>query len=285
MTVQGTLPTGSTRVAAVIGTPIRHSLSPTLLNAAFTATGTDWVYCAFEVDAPEVAAAVAATRTLGLAGLSVTMPLKSVILDHLDALDDAAERLEAVNCVVERDGRLVGYSTDGPGLLDTLRIDEAYDPAHKRCVVLGAGGAARAAILALAEAGAREVVVVNRTVSRAANAAGLAGTRGRVGVPGDVADADLVVNATPVGMAGSPVSEHRFDEHDFGAGQLVFDMIYDPAETPLVAMARRGGARAAGGVGMLVHQAAHAFSLWTGEPAPTAAMAAAARAELAHRSR
>lgn len=210
MTVQGTLPTGSTRVAAVIGTPIRHSLSPTLLNAAFTATGTDWVYCAFEVDAPEVAAAVAATRTLGLAGLSVTMPLKSVILDHLDALDDAAERLEAVNCVVERDGRLVGYSTDGPGLLDTLRIDEAYDPAHKRCVVLGAGGAARAAILALAEAGAREVVVVNRTVSRAANAAGLAGTRGR-------GPAYPAMSQTPISSSTRPRSgwpDRRFRSTD-----------------------------------------------------------------------
>ncbi len=286
----GATPTGTTRLAAVIGTPIRHSLSPTILNAAFQAAGADWVFTAFDVAEGDARAALDAMRILGLGGLSVTMPHKGTVAAAVDELSPQAELLESVNCVAWRGGQLVGHSTDGAGLVDALQVDEGWDPAGRRCVVIGAGGAARSAVVALAEAGAAEVAVVNRTHDRAVRAAALAGSIGRVGGDADVADADLVVNATPIGMHGGEVSalhpadapaELPFDPGRIGPGQLVFDMVYHPLETATVKAARARGATGVNGVGMLIHQAAHAFRLWTGEDAPLAAMSAAALAELA----
>ncbi len=284
VTVTGPTPTGTTTVAAVIGDPVRHSLSPVLMNAAFGHVGVDWVYGAFEVPVGGAGAAVAAMRTLGLGGLNVTMPLKSEIVPHLDALSDTAARLGAVNCVARSGDRLVGHSTDGDGLVATLRIDEGFDPAGRTCAVIGAGGAARAAVAALAAAGAAMVLVVNRTVERARIAAGLAGDRGRLGDLDRLGDADLIVNATPLGMTGTSTDTMPMDPSMLGAGQLVLDMVYDPPITPLVAAARASGAHAVGGVGMLVHQAARAFDLWTGLEAPVGHMAAAAADVLAERS-
>lgn len=272
---------GETVVAAVIGSPVRHSLSPAIHNAAFAALGLDWAFVAFEVAPTATGEALAAVRALGLGGLSVTMPHKEGAARAVDRLSDDAAALGAVNCVVPVGSQLVGENTDGPGFLDALRVDEGFDPDGRRCVVLGAGGAARAVVHALASAGASEVVVVNRTAANARTAVALAGTVGRVGPPDAASDADLVVNATPVGMAGdgSPLPGVRL-----GAGQLVIDLIYHPPSTPLLAEAEAGGARVANGLGMLVHQAAHAFRHWTGEPAPVGVMAAAAKAGLAARS-
>lgn len=290
MTIDGHLPTGSTRIAAVIGSPIHHSMSPVILNAAFQSAGLDWVFGAFEVAPGEAPDAVAAMRTLGIAGMSVTMPHKADVLAALDDLSPAARLLGAVNCISWDGDRLVGHSTDGPGLIDTLRVDEGFEPEGKRCVVIGAGGAARAAIAALADAGAASIVVVNRTADRAERAAALAGSRGRVGTDADVSDAELVVNATPIGMhrgqevarlhAADAAPELPFDPACVGRGQLVLDMVYDPLVTPTVQAARASGATAVNGLGMLVHQAAHAYRLWTGEDAPRAAMSAAALAAL-----
>lgn len=273
---------GATRLAAVIGHPVRHSLSPAIHNAAFAALGLDWAYLAFDVAPGGAAAAVEAVRTLGLGGLSVTMPHKDDAARAVDRLSPAATALEAVNCVVPTaDGVLVGENTDGPGFLDALRLDEGVSPEGRRCVVVGAGGAARAVILALAGAGASEVVVVNRSPERAAGAVALAGSVGRTGPPEAAADAEIVVNATPVGMDGvaTPLAGVRF-----GSGQVVVDLVYHPAVTPLLAAAAADGATAVNGLGMLVHQAAHAFRLWTGEAAPVTAMAAAAKAGLEDRS-
>ncbi|MDP9387542.1 MAG: shikimate dehydrogenase, partial [Actinomycetota bacterium] len=153
-------PTASTHLAGVIGDPVRHSLSPVLHNAAFRALGLDWAYVAFEVAAADIAAAVAGVRALGVEGLSVTTPHKDRLAGLVDALSPAAQRLGAVNCVVRRGDLLVGESTDGRGFLDAVRLDHGFDPAGRRCVVRGSGGAARAIVLALAEAGAAEVVVV-----------------------------------------------------------------------------------------------------------------------------
>ncbi len=284
MTVIGSLPGATTRVAAVIGDPIRHSLSPVLLNTAFQHTGADWVFTAFEVREGAVGGAIRAMRDLPLWGLSVTMPHKSAVIGHLDARSEVAARLGAVNCVVRERSRLVGHSTDGDGLIDTLRLDEGFEPEGSRCVVIGAGGAARAATLALADAGAAEVVVVNRTTERAEAAVALIGDRGRVGSAADVAAADLVVNATPMGMALDGTPEVPFDPGLLGPHQVLFDMVYVPPVTPVVAAARARGVHAVTGLGMLVHQAAHAFTRWTGEPAPVAAMAAAASAPAAYDS-
>ncbi|MDQ6613766.1 MAG: shikimate dehydrogenase, partial [Actinomycetota bacterium] len=149
-------------MAAVIGDPVDHSLSPVLHNAAFAALGLDWVYLAFPVATGQVADAIAGVRALGLAGLSVTMPHKAAVAAEMNQLSLTATRLGAVNTVIRRGSELMGDSTDGAGFLAALRGDEGWDPAGRKCVVLGAGGAARAIILALAEAGAATVSVVAR---------------------------------------------------------------------------------------------------------------------------
>lgn len=258
-------------MAGVIGNPVRHSLSPALHNAAFQALGLDWVYLAFEVPAGSAAAAVEGMRALGIDGLNVTMPHKADVAKAVDRLSPVAEVLGAVNTVVRRGGVLVGESTDGQGFVDALRADEGFDPAGRRCVVFGAGGAARAVVLALAQAGAASVSVVGRTAERVAACAALGG---RPGTADEAAEADLVVNATPVGMGddgGLP-----FDPTLVGAGQVVADLVYHPLQTPLLGEARQRGAVAVNGLGMLIHQAAAAFRLWTGEDPPLEVMSAAA---------
>lgn len=274
-------PGAHTRLAAVIGFPVRHSLSPAMHNAAFAELGLDWVFVALEVAPGGVGAAFAGARALGLGGLSVTIPHKAAALAAVDEATPAARAVGAVNAVVPAgEGRLRGDNTDGAGFLASL-ADEAFDPAGRACVVLGAGGAARAVVHALAAAGAAEVAVVNRTPSRAEDVAALAGGAGRVGLAADVAGADLVVNATPVGMAGGAGGELVLEPSLLHAGQLVVDLVPNPAVTPLMRAARERGATAAGGLGMLVHQGALAFEQWTGRPAPVAVMRAAATRALA----
>jgi shikimate dehydrogenase len=271
--------TAATRVAAVIGDPVRHSLSPAIHNAAFAATGLDWVYVAFEVAAGRGAEAVRAMDVLGIDGLSVTMPHKADVAGAVDDVSADAAALGAVNCVVRRNGRTTGHSTDGDGFLWGLHDALGVDPAGLRCVVLGAGGAARAVVHSLAGAGASAVVVVNRTEDRAVRAAALAGPVGSVAGPEAVSTADLVVNATPLGMGGS--GSLPLDPSLLGPGQTVVDLVYHPATTPLLEAAAANGARTGNGLPMLVGQAAAAFTLWTGEVAPVAAMSAAAAAAAA----
>ena len=275
--------TGETRLAAVIGRPIRHSLSPVILNAAFEAAGLDWRFVALDVAPGDGAAAVRAARTLGLGGLSVTMPHKADACGAVDETTAVAAELGAVNCVFWRGDRLVGDNTDGVGFLDALAEDPGIDVAGLRCVVVGAGGAGRAVVRALGVAGAAEVAVVNRSPEPARRAAALAGPAGRVGAAADAGAADLVVNATPLGMGGGAAAPLPIDPALLHEGQVVADLIYHPGVTPLLAAAAERGARATGGLGMLVHQAAHAFGRWTGAEAPVAAMAGAARAELERR--
>lgn len=276
-------PSGSTRLAAVIGDPVRHSLSPLLHNTAFAALDLDWVYVALEVAPGAAAAALDAMRTLGIAGLSVTMPHKEAVAAACDELTEEAAALRAVNCVVNDGGRLIGHNTDGDGFLAALAAELDLDPAGRRCVVLGAGGAARSIALALARAGAGEVAVVNRTASRAEEVAALLGPVGRVVGPDDLASvmagAELIVNATSLGMGtdGAVPLEVALlrPEH------VVVDIIYRPLVTPLLAAARSLGCRSANGISMLVHQAAIAFTHWTGQPAPVEAMTAAVAPMLA----
>lgn len=251
-------------------------------NAAFRALGLDWVYLAFDVAPGRLARALESSQALGIEGLSVTIPHKENVATLVDTLSPLATALGAVNTVVRTpDGRLRGENTDGPGFLRALEDDEGFDPADRRCVVVGAGGAARAVVKALADAGAAEVVVVNRTPERAEGVAALAGSCGRVGVAAAAGEADLVVNATPIGMAGTGTEgELPIDPAHLGPGQLVVDLVPNPAITRLVEEARARGAVAVNGLGMLVHQAALAFRMWTGEPAPVAVMSAAALAEL-----
>jgi shikimate dehydrogenase len=261
-------------VAGVIGQPIRHSLSPILYNAAFRELELDWAFVAFEVASGDAVGAIDAARVLGLDGLSVTMPHKDAVIPALDRLSPTAAALGAVNVVVREGTELVGDSTDGPGFLDALRDDEGFDPRGRACTVVGAGGAGRAVVRALAEAGAGDIAVVNRTRDRADAAVALAGGVGRVGGDEDITTADVVVNATPQGMAH--LAAMPFDPALLHAGQLLVDLIYHPPVTPLLAAARERGVTAVNGLGMLIHQAARAFRLWTGHEAPLDAMSAAA---------
>ncbi len=268
-------PSAASPVVGVIGDPVAHSLSPRLHQAAFDALGLDWVSVAFAVADRKTVAALDAVRALGLRGLSVTMPHKTAAAAAVDECTPAAARLGAVNCITRRGERLVGDSTDGPGFVQALRRQIGFDPAGRTCAVLGAGGAARAVVLALADAGAARVVVVNRSRQRAGQAAALAGATGTVGSSDEIAGADLVVNATPLGMAGTASTAIPVEPGRLSPGQVVADLVYAPAITPLLAAAAERGATTVGGLGMLVHQAALALQQWTGQEAPIEAMWAA----------
>jgi shikimate dehydrogenase len=273
---------GATRVAGIIGDPVRHSLSPRLHNAAFAALDLDWVFVAFEVPAGSTAHAVDALRALDLVGLSVTMPHKTAAAALCDELSPAAEALRSVNNLTRlADGRVAGDSTDGGGFLRSL-TEAGVDPAGRTALVLGAGGAARAVALALGGSGAR-VAVAARREAAAAEAAALAA--GSVVAWDDRAEAaaasDIVVNATPIGMAKARAAgavgdaEPALGAAVFGPHQVLVDLVYHPIETPLLRVARARGAQVVSGLGMLVHQAALQVERWTGRPAPLDAMRAA----------
>lgn len=269
---------GATVVVGVIGDPIAHSLSPAIHNAAFSASGLDWVYVAFPVEAGRGRAAVAAVRDLGLRGLNVTMPHKADAAAACDDLSPAAQVLRSVNTVVRRDeGTLFGDSTDGEGLVRAL-TDDDVDLEGRRVLVIGAGGAARAVVPALAGAGAT-VVVSARRDEAAEEAARLAGaaTAPFTELGEVVAGTDVVVNATPLGMHGEAPP---FDTSALRDAHTVVDLVYEPARTPLLEAARARGAKTVGGLGMLVHQAALSFTLWTGTQAPIDAMREAAQGAL-----
>ncbi len=266
-------PTGDTRLAGVIGWPVRHSRSPDIHNAAYRAIGLDWIYVALPVAPGQVPAALAGMRALGIEGLSVTMPHKAAVAAQVDACTADAAALGAVNSVRREGDRLVGDNTDGGGFVDSL-LDAGVDPSGRRCVVLGAGGAARAVIRALATAGADQVVVLNRDPSRAASAAELAGHRGVVGSAEDLRRADLLVQATPVGMGDDATL--AADPGLLPDGAVVADLVYHPLVTPLLAAASARGLATVDGLGMLVHQAARQLRAWTGAEPPIDVMRAAA---------
>ena len=279
-------------IVGVIGSPVAHSLSPLLHRAAFAALGLDsqWRSFAFEVAPGGATAALDEMRRADIRGLSVTMPHKADVAAGVDECSEVARRLGAVNCVHNRDGSLFGTNTDGEGFVAALRRGADFDPGGRRCVVVGAGGAARAVVLALTEAGAAAVAVVNRTPERAFEAAELAGPGGSVVALTDgsiakaVVAADLVVNATPVGMTGRDgvvdggPGEWLVPPELLTSGQVAADLVYAPRPTGWLDAAAAGGATVLDGLGMLVHQAAAQLVLWTGEEPPVEAMWRAAEA-------
>lgn len=271
---------GATRVAAVIGSPVKHSLSPALHNAAFAQLGIDWVYVALHVHPGDAQRAVDGMRALGLGGLSVTMPHKEAVALAVDRLDPAAAALRSVNTVVPgEDGSLVGHSTDGAGFVASLQAAEVAVHGQTVCL-LGAGGAARAIADALARAGAARIAVLNRTMVTAQETVRLAGASGVLATANDVRDADIVINATSIGMGSNDLP---CDTTLLRAGQVVADIVYHPRDTALLRAARAAGARTVDGLGMLVHQAALQQQLWHGLHPDVAVMAAAADRELAAR--
>jgi shikimate dehydrogenase len=274
---------GHTKVCAVIGDPVRHSLSPTLHNAAFAATGIDAVYVALPVAASMGAAAIDAMRTFNIMGMSVTMPHKLVVAQHVDFLTPQARSLESCNTLFrdpDDPGRIGGDSTDGEGCIRGL-IDHGVTISGARVVVLGAGGAGRAVIDALDRHGAADISVLNRDRDRAGRVAALV-PAARVGDPDDVLDAAILINATSVGMRADdelPIAQHLL--HD---KLVVNDLIYSPLTTALLQAASRVGATTINGLPMLMHQAALQFERWTGTPAPLQVMRDVLTRELQQRS-
>ncbi len=253
-----------TRAYGILGNKARHSVSPAMHNAAFAAEGINAVYLPFQVE--HLRDFVEAIEPLGIGGFSVTIPHKRAILRHLDSCDSLARRLGAVNTVVIRRGRRYGYNTDYAGVLAALA--GRVQLAGSRVLLVGAGGAARAAAFAIADSGAR-VFVLARRPAQARELAHLAG--GKAVARGEIRrrSFDLIVNATPVGMAPDRASP-------LGASELnapvVFDMVYRPIETPLLRLAARRGLKRISGVEMLVAQGVAQWELWTGRPAPAQVM-------------
>jgi shikimate dehydrogenase len=270
-------------VAALIGSPVGHSLSPAIHQAAFDAAGLDWTYVAFDVPIGRADEALAAMRLLGIAGLSVTTPHKEQVAGAVDGLAPAASALRSVNTVVrEDDGRLVGHSTDGQGFVSALHAD-GVDVCGMHVAVLGAGAAARSVVAALDRAGAADIAVFNRTPAKLADVVALAPLTAHAAEADgteQLAAAELIVNATSIGFASDDLP---LDPALLHPEHLVADLVYHPLDTALLRAARDAGARTFDGLGMLVHQAAQQQQLWLGQLPDVAVMRRAAETELARR--
>jgi shikimate dehydrogenase len=268
-------PTSQTRLLCLLGHPVVHSKSPLMHNAALAHMGLDFTYLAFDVEPESLRAAVEGLRALKARGWNVTVPHKVAILPYLDELSKEASLIGAVNTVVNEEGRLVGYNTDGSGYLRSLQEETGFLPRGKHVCVLGAGGAARTIALQLALAGAASVTIANRTLSRALL---LADEVSRL-TPAEAVSMeqlgnrrfDLMVNATSVGMHPN-IESTPLHAACFQPGMIVSDIVYNPAETRFLREAAAAGAVCHGGAGMLVYQGAIAFELWTGKKAPVELM-------------
>ncbi len=258
-------------------------------NAAFAALGLNWAYVPLPVAPARVGEAVAGLRALGLRGVNVTVPHKQEVMPYLDALTEAARLIGAVNTiVVDADGRLIGDNTDAAGFAADLEA-HGVRLAGRRVALVGAGGSARAVLHALVQGGAAQVTILNRDLARAnrlkeefsalVHNTTLAALPFPAGVR-EAAEADLVINCTSLGMSPQ-VDGLPWDEGvRFRPGQVVYDLVYNPAQTRFLQQAATQGAQAIGGLGMLVWQGALAFRLWTGVDAPVAVMRAAAEQRL-----
>jgi shikimate dehydrogenase len=261
----------ATRLCAVYGSPIRHSASPAMHNAAFAARGLNWRYLAFEVDPKNLHAAIAGAKAMNFAGLNLTVPHKLLAVEMVDVLDDSAKKWSAVNTIRFDVRGATGFNTDADAIVAALREDLKIELLGKKVLLLGAGGAGRMAALKLATENVTELFLVNRTQSNAKEIEGEIKKRFpsvRVGVGYPETDVDLIVNATSLGLKtgdASPLDEKQFSLKQTSA---VFDLIYRPAETALLKAARAAGCKTANGLGMLLHQGAKAFEIWTGETAP-----------------
>lgn len=265
--------TGKTAVYGILGYPVCHSLSPVMQNSAFQAAGMDSIYVPFEVHPERLGPAVEGLKAAGVCGLNVTIPHKTAIMPFMDLLDDSALQAGAVNVVKCCDGLLKGYNTDGAGLVRALKGDLDFSPAGALVVVAGAGGAARGAVAGLCAAGVARVTVVNRDLEAARSLVDdLASYFPDVAFSASLTEmdavlaleqADLILNATSVGMKGDKLAWLELDLAKKGA--KVYDMVYSPLVTPLIEAANRHGLAAANGLGMLVGQGELAFKIWTGK--------------------
>lgn len=263
-----------TEVFCVIGNPVAHSLSPRMHNAAFEATGHDGVYLAFEVE--DVSAAVKGIRALGIRGVSVTIPYKVTVMSLLDAIDETARKIGAVNTIVNQNGMLVGYNTDCDGAVAALM--EKSEVNEKRVLIVGAGGAARAIGFGLSDKGAL-VTLCNRTKDKAQRLA--RELKASFCPLEDIEDNkwDIIVNTTSVGMTPN-IDNMSIPEILIRPGQVVMDIVYNPLETLLLKKAAQAGCITVDGAAMFIHQGAAQFELWTGRKAPLSVMSETVRKAL-----
>jgi shikimate dehydrogenase len=271
---------GSTRKVGVVGWPIEHTLSPVIHNAAFVALGMDWVYVPLPVATARLPAALDGLGALGFAGANVTMPHKTRSAELIPDLSHDARLLRAVNTIVVGTDALAGHNTDALGFERFLREDTGFDPSGRAALLFGAGGGARACALALSRGGLAELSVAVREPSRGEDLRATlegSGTALRVVNIDDVSEvhADLIVNATPLGVHGE-----RLPLPSLVPGVVGVDLLYRPSATPFQAEIREGGGSVFGGLGLLLHQAAISFELWTGQTPPLSVMSAAALGEL-----
>ena len=268
---------GYTRLAAVVANHIKHSISPFIHNRAFEATNTNGVYLAWEVEGTDLAETVANIRRYQMFGINLSMPYKEQVIPYLDQLSEEARLIGAVNTVVNREGTLIGYNTDGKGFFKSL---PSFKISRKRLVLLGAGGAAKAILAQAILDGVSQISVFVRSSSmektrpyleKIQNATGfrvdLFALEDVQNLQDSITQADLLVNATSVGMDGS--SQPIPTSIVLPEKLLVADVIYQPFETPFLKWARNQGNQSINGLGMLLYQAAEAFELWTGKEMPT----------------
>jgi shikimate dehydrogenase len=273
-------PNYKAELVGVFGHPVAENPTIVLQEAAFKALDLDWRYLTIEVYPQDLADAIRGLRAFNMRGINLTIPHKVAVLEHLDAVADDARLIGAVN-TVRRDGdRLIGENTDGKGFLRSLREDARLDPAGKRVVVLGAGGAARAITVELALAGAAELTVVNRSPERGTTLVGLLNEKTTTSaqfVPWSQTftvptETDVLVNATSIGLFPNVTEKPDIDYDAIRANMTVCDVIPNPPNTPFLQAAKERGARTLDGLGMLVYQGAIGFKLWTGRDAPVEVM-------------
>lgn len=261
----------------VFGDPVRHSKSPIMLNRAFREAGVNGVYAAFHVKPEELGDAVRGIRALGYRGVNVTLPHKVEVMKHIDEIDEGARLIGAVNTIVNENGVLTGYNTDGIGYVRSLIEETGITLAGRNILVVGAGGAARGIVYALAKHNPRSIWIANRTKERAVELADDFKSYGDIagigfdGISAIGRSVDLVVNTTLVGMAPN-IGESPIETDWLTPEVMVSDIIYTPLKTELLKRAEAIGCRVHGGLGMFIYQGAYAFEYWTGLPAPVAAM-------------
>ena len=282
-------------LVGLIGFPVKHSISAAFQQAAFDHLGMKAQYEVWEVTAEELEDKLVELREPDHLGANVTIPHKETVIRLLDYVDDLARRIGAVNTIVNQGGHLVGFNTDAQGFLAALRQDGGFEPRGRSAVLLGAGGAARAAASILVEEGIGSLAIINRSQERAKALSQDTERRAKNKEHGRVTaypwetqslskaldNCDLVVNCTPLGTWGSKWAElSPLEASSIPPGALVYDLVYNPPETPLLAEARKAGARTLKGLPMLVYQGAASFQLWTGRKPPVEIMAEAARRAL-----